>query len=90
VQCASRVRSHGRPLQATQPPRAAPETLPYEASRRTIAEGLIAAARFTEITDPAMVAVTPSTVLAYNGVHLIRYLAFGVLAAAVAKLADRG
>jgi hypothetical protein len=51
---------------------------------------LLGAALFTEITDPAMVEVTPSTVLAYNGVHLMVYLAFGVVAAALASLADRG
>jgi hypothetical protein len=51
---------------------------------------LLGTALFTEITDPALVTVTPSTVLAYNGVHLMAYLAFGVVAAALASLADRG
>jgi hypothetical protein len=51
---------------------------------------LLGAALFTEITDPALVAVTASTVLAYNGVHLMAYLAFGVVASALASLADRG
>ena len=51
---------------------------------------LLGTALFTDITDPAMVAVTPSMVLAYNGVHLIAYLAFGLLASALASLAARG
>lgn len=45
---------------------------------------------FYGVTDPALVRVTPATVLAYNGLHLVVFLGFGILAAALAALADRG
>ena len=45
---------------------------------------------FYDVADPALVAVTPSAVLAYSAVHLGVFFAFGVLAAELATLADRG
>lgn len=51
---------------------------------------LLGAALFYDVTDPAQVAVTPATVLAYNGLHLVTFLAFGVVASALAAMADRG
>ena len=51
---------------------------------------LLGATLFHGATDPAQVAVTPQNVLAYSGLHLLVFLAFGALAAALAALADRG
>lgn len=51
---------------------------------------LLGAALFYGITDPGLVSVTPAYVFAYNGLHLAVFLVFGVLAAALAALADRG
>jgi hypothetical protein len=51
---------------------------------------LLGATLFHGATDPAQVAVTPANVLAYTGLHLAVFLAFGVLTAALAALADRG
>jgi hypothetical protein len=51
---------------------------------------LLGATLFYGATDPAQVTVTAASVLAYNGLHLIVFVAFGVLASALAALADRG
>jgi hypothetical protein len=51
---------------------------------------LLGATLFHGATDPAQVAVTPANVLAYTGLHLSVFLAFGVLTSALAVLADRG
>jgi hypothetical protein len=51
---------------------------------------LLGSALFGGITDPALVTVTPAAVLAYSAVHLAVFVAFGVLGAALANLADRG
>lgn len=51
---------------------------------------LLGATLFYGATDPTQVVVTPANVLAYNGLHLIVFVAFGVLAAALAAIADRG
>lgn len=51
---------------------------------------LLGSALFSGATDPAQVAVTPATVLPYNGLHLVVFLAFGIAAAALAAVADRG
>lgn len=51
---------------------------------------LLGASLLHGATDAAQVAVTPANVLAYNGLHLIVFLAFGMVAAALAALADQG
>lgn len=51
---------------------------------------LLGAALFYGATDPAQVAVTPAPVLSYNGLHLLVFLAFGIVAAGLAGMADRG
>lgn len=55
---------------------------------RTAAE--LGAALFYGARDPSQVAVTPAYVFAYNGAHLVVFLAFGFAAAWLASLADRG
>lgn len=55
---------------------------------RTAAE--LGAALFYGVHDPAQVAVTPAYVFAYNGAHLMVFLLFGLAAAWLASLADRG
>ena len=40
--------------------------------------------------DPAEVAVTARNVFAYNGIHLLVFLVFGLASSALAALADRG
>ena len=47
-------------------------------------------ALFYGVADPAVVSITPGAVLAYSALHLGVFMAFGVLAAALATLADRG
>jgi hypothetical protein len=47
-------------------------------------------ALFYGVTDPAQVSVTLGAVLAYSALHLAVFITFGVLAAALATLADRG
>jgi hypothetical protein len=42
------------------------------------------------VSDPAAVAVTPAFVLSYNGLHLLAFLAVGILSAWLASQADRG
>jgi hypothetical protein len=51
---------------------------------------VLGAALFYGISDPALVSVTPAYVFAYNGVHLAVFLVFGLVAAALAAVADRG
>ncbi len=40
--------------------------------------------------DPESIVVTPAYVFAYNGAHLLVFLAFGLLGSWLASLADRG
>ena len=51
---------------------------------------LLGASLFYGATDPAQVAVAPPAVFAYNGLHLVVFLAFGIIASALAIVADRG
>lgn len=51
---------------------------------------LLGATLFEGATDPTRVTVTAANVLAYNALHLTVFLVFGVLASALASLADRG
>lgn len=51
---------------------------------------IMGAALFYGIGDPTQVAILPEYVLAFNGVHLLSFVVFGVTAAALAELADRG
>ncbi len=51
---------------------------------------LLGGALFYHARDLGDVAVVPATVLAYNGVHLLVFLALGMLAAWLAWLAERG
>jgi len=59
-----------------------------EPALRTAA--VLGATLFYGATDPARIAVLPDYVLAYNGAHLLAFLAFGMIGAALATLADRG
>lgn len=45
---------------------------------------------FYGLTDPAELRIWPGVVLAYNGLHLVTFLAFGLLASWLASLAERG
>lgn len=45
---------------------------------------------FYGLTDPSKVVVWPGAVFAYNGVHLLTFLAFGVLAGWMAAVSERG
>lgn len=47
-------------------------------------------ALFYGVADPDLVSVRPGAVLAYSAMHLAVFFAFGVVAAALATLADRG
>jgi hypothetical protein len=51
---------------------------------------VLGGALFYGVADPTLVSVTPAAVLAYSALHLGVFVAFGVLAAALAALADRG
>jgi len=51
---------------------------------------VLGAALLYGIRDPMQVVVTPAYVLAYNGAHLVVFLALGILGASLARLADRG
>jgi len=51
---------------------------------------VLGAALIYGVRDPLQVVVTPAYVLAYNGVHLMVFLALGIVGAALARLADRG
>ena len=45
---------------------------------------------FYGVTDPAQLQIQAGYVLAYNGTHLLVFLAFGVIGAWLAMIADRG
>jgi hypothetical protein len=47
-------------------------------------------ALFYGVHDPDAVAITARNVFAYNGMHLLVFLAFGLAAAGLAALADKG
>jgi hypothetical protein len=51
---------------------------------------LFGGALFYGLRDPAQVNVWPGAVLAYNGVHLLIFLALGTIASWLAYLAERG
>jgi len=50
---------------------------------------VLGASLFYGIRDPAQVVVSASYVFAYNGVHLVVFLAFGLVSAWMAWLAER-
>lgn len=50
----------------------------------------LGSALFSAASDPTQVTITAATVLGYSVVHLVVFLAFGLIAAALASLADRG
>jgi hypothetical protein len=50
----------------------------------------LGAALIYGVRDPLQVAVTPAYVFAYNGLHLLVFVALGMVGAALARLADRG
>ena len=45
---------------------------------------------FYGVTDPAQTTISAGPVLVYNGLHLVIFLAFGIVAALLASLAERG
>ena len=45
---------------------------------------------FYGLQDPALVTVWPGPVFAYNGVHLVAFLAFGLFASWLASVSERG
>lgn len=45
---------------------------------------------FYDLNDPATVHVWPGAVFAYNGLHLVTMLAFGLLASWLASVSERG
>lgn len=45
---------------------------------------------FYDLKDPASVRVWPGAVFAYNGLHLVTMLAFGLLASWLASVSERG
>lgn len=51
---------------------------------------VLGAAVFHGVTTPAHASVTPETVIPYNALHLFVFIGFGIAAAALAQLADRG
>lgn len=51
---------------------------------------VLGGALFHGVADPAVISVTPSAVLSYSALHLGVFVAFGLLAAELATLADRG
>lgn len=51
---------------------------------------LLGAALFDGASEPATVAVTSANVLSYSAMHLAVFLAFGLIGAGLAALADRG
>lgn len=51
---------------------------------------VLGGALFYDVADPTLVSVTPSAVVAYSALHLGVFIAFGLLAAELATLADRG
>ena len=51
---------------------------------------VLGATMFYGATDPSTIAVLPAYVLAFNGVHMLTFLVFGLIGAWLAELADRG
>jgi hypothetical protein len=51
---------------------------------------LLGEAVFHGLRDPAQLVVWPGPVFAYNGLHLVTFLAFGMIAAWLAYLSERG
>lgn len=51
---------------------------------------LLGGALFYGVTDPSQVTISAGPVFAYNGLHLMVFIGFGMVAAALATLADRG
>jgi hypothetical protein len=51
---------------------------------------LLGESLFYGLRDPAAVVVWPGAVFAYNGVHLVAFLAVGIAGAWLARLAERG
>jgi len=51
---------------------------------------ILGATLFYGVTDPATVVVIPAYVFAFNGVHLVAFLGFGVLGAWLTAVASRG
>ena len=49
---------------------------------------LLGASLFYGVRDPAQVAVTAQYVFAYNGIHLLVFLGFGLVSAALAELSE--
>lgn len=52
--------------------------------------GLFGATLFYGLTDPAQYQAAPGPVFAFNGLHLIVFLAIGVVASWLAEFAERG
>jgi hypothetical protein len=51
---------------------------------------LLGASFFYGLTDPAQLEIRAAYVFAYNGTHLLVFLAFGMIGAWLAAIADRG
>ncbi len=51
---------------------------------------LLGEATFYGLRDPAAVTIWPGPILAYNGLHLVVFLALGLLASWLACLAEKG
>ena len=51
---------------------------------------LLGASFFYGLTDPAQLQILPAYVFAYNGTHLIVFIAFGLIGSWLASIADRG
>lgn len=51
---------------------------------------VLGATLFYGVTDPATVTVTPPYVFAFNGLHLLTFLGFGIIGAWLVSLANKG
>jgi hypothetical protein len=51
---------------------------------------VLGATLFYGVTDVAAITVAPGYVLAYNGIHMLVFVAFGIVSAWLASYADRG
>lgn len=51
---------------------------------------LLGSALFLGVEDPSMVSISAGAVLTYSAFHLLVFLLFGIMAAGLATLADRG
>ena len=51
---------------------------------------LLGASFFYDLTDPAQLEIRAAYVFAYNGTHLLAFLAFGIIGSWLASVADRG